>query len=228
MTAIQKPNWLVPILLLLLGGINVLFGALQLDTIQQGPPTVPDEFTTMQYFATPIPIVLHIVSGIVLNLMAPFQFARTFRRRWPVWHRWSGRLLIISGVLAALTGLWMNQFFPAYGAPLKSPGIIVNSVGIIVSFGLSLRLIIGGDVQGHRAWMMRAVAFGLGPATQRIFFIPFFLAYGVPSDLAIGFIVWLGFVLNLIVVEWVLLRERRDGTGKLNANSKMNANLKGI
>ncbi|KAA3653973.1 MAG: hypothetical protein DWQ04_34835 [Chloroflexi bacterium] len=34
----QKNNWLVPSLLLLFGATNVLFDALQLDTIQQGPP----------------------------------------------------------------------------------------------------------------------------------------------------------------------------------------------
>lgn len=210
-----RANWLVPLGLLLLGGLNVLFGAMQLDTIQQGPPAVPDEFTTMQYFATPIPIVLHIVSGIILNLMSPFQFAPSFRRRWPGWHRWSGRLLIISGVLAALTGMWMNQFFPAYGAPFKYPGVMVNSVGLMVSFGLSLRLILVGDVPGHRAWMMRAVAFGLGPATQRLFFIPIFLVYGMMSDLVIGLIIWFGFLVNLAVVEWVLWRERNRRLGEL-------------
>lgn len=203
-----KSNWRVPILLLVLGSLNILFGALQLDTIQRGPPAVPDEFTTMQYFATPIPIVLHIVSGILLNLLSPFQFVPSFRQRWPGWHRWSGRLLILSGFLAALTGLWMNQFFPAYGGVLKYPGIIVNSLGLMVSFSIALRVILVGDVQRHRAWMMRAVAFGLGPATQRLFILPYFLVYGIPSDFLIGFIIWLGFLLNLAVVEWVLWRER--------------------
>lgn len=221
MTSIQKPNWLVPILLLLLGGLNVLFGALQLNIIQQGPPAVPDEFVSMQYFATPIPIVLHIVSGIILNLMAPFQFARTFRRRWPAWHRWSGRLLLISGVLAALSALWMNHFFPAYGGMLKYTGIVVNSVGMIVAFGLSLRLVLSGDIPRHRSWMMRAIAFGLGPATQRLFILPYFFAFGIPSDLVIGVVVWLGFVLNLAVVEWVLMREHRDRRGKVNATPEM-------
>ncbi len=201
-------NWRVPIGLLLLGGINVLFGALQLDTIQQGPPPVPDEFSSTQYHLTPIPIVLHIVVGIIFNLMGPLQFARTFRSRWPGWHRWSGRLLIIAGMFVGLTGLWMNQFFPQYGAPLKYPGIVVNSLGIMVSLGLALYVIRTGDVQTHRAWMMRAVAFGLGPATQRLFILPYFFIVGLPSDFIIGLVIWMGFLVNLAVVEWVLLRER--------------------
>lgn len=83
MTTKPTSNWLAPLLLLLLGGVNGLFGALQLDTIQQGPPTIPDEFTTMQYFETPIPIVLHIAFGITFNLLAPFQFTPVTWRRWP-------------------------------------------------------------------------------------------------------------------------------------------------
>ena len=229
LTTKQNNNWLVPLLLLALGCPNVLFGASQLDTIQQGPPAVPDEFTTMQYFATPIPIVLHIVAGIIFNLLCPFQFASTLRERWPAWHRWSGRLLIIAGVLAGLTGLWMNHFFPQYGGFLKYPGIVVNSVGILVSLGLALRVILAGKVPRHRVWMMRAVAFGLGPATQRLFILPYFFIVGMPNDLVIGLVIWLGFLLNLSVVEWVLLRERRknliEGSGQLKTNL-VNINLK--
>lgn len=204
----QKSNWRVPMLLLALGGINILFGALQLDTIQQGPPAVPDDFTSMHYFTSPIPIVLHIAAGIIFNLMCPFQFVPSFRQRFPMWHRWSGRLLILSGVLVGLTGLWMNHFFPAYGGFLKYSGIVVNSIGILVALGLSLRQIRARDIPSHRKWMMRAYAFGLGPATQRLFILPYFFIYGMPSDLVIGLVIWFGFVLNLIVVEWTLLRDQ--------------------
>ena len=201
-------NWLVPIGLLLLGGINVLFGALQLDNIQQGPTAASTEMTSMQYFATPIPIVLHIVAGVIFNLLAPLQFAPVFQVRWRAWHRWSGRLLVVAGLLVGLTGLWMNHFFPQYGGMLKYPGIAVNSLGIMVSLGIALRVILNGDVQTHRAWMMRAVAFGLGPATQRVFIMPYFFLVGMPSDSVIGAVIWLGFLVNLTVVEWVLLRQR--------------------
>lgn len=56
--------------------------------------------------------------------------------------------------------------------------------------------------------MMRALAIGLGPVTQRVIVIPLFVISGNVNELTIALIVWIGFLLNLFVVEWVLLRER--------------------
>ena len=219
-TAKQNREWLVPVLLLALGSLNILFGALQLNNIQQGPPAVPDEFTAMHYFATPIPIVLHIIGGTLFNLLSPLQFAPALWRRWPQWHRWSGRLLIVAGFLVAFSGLWMNHFFPAYGGFMKYSGVVINSVGLAASLLIAVRFILVRDIPRHRAWMMRATAFGLGPATQRLFVLPIFFINGGLSDLTIGFVVWFGFLLNLAVVEWVLRRERTGRSRQLNPGLK--------
>lgn len=203
-------NWRVPLLLLLYGGMNVLFDAMQLGNIQQGPPVNPDEFTSMHYFETPLPIVSHILAGIIFNLMSPFQFAPTILRRWPKWHRGSGRLLIGSGLIVGVTGLWMNHYFPAYGGILKYTGVVAHSVGLIMSLGISLRLILKREIRGHRAWIMRAVACGLGPATQRLIILPIFFIYGTVNESLVGLVVWAGVLINLAVVERILWRERKD------------------
>ena len=216
MTTKRTKRWLVPALLLLLGSLNILFGALQLDTIWQGPPAVPDEAVSMTYFQSPIPIVSHIVAGILFNLLGPLQFAPLNWQRWPRWHRWSGRLLMIAGVVVGFSGLWMNQFFPAYGGFLKYSAVALSSIGIVVALGLALRAILARDVPRHRVWMMRAFALGLGPATQRLIILPIFFTTGIPDDLTIGVIVWSGFLINLTVVEWVWRRDRRSGTSIAN------------
>ena len=216
----QNNNWLAPVLLLIFGATNILFGALQLDTIQQGPPAVPDEFTSMHYFETPIPIVLHIVAGIIFNLFGPFQFAPTIRRRWPAWHRWMGRLLVGSGFLVGLTGLWMNQYYPLFGGNLKYTAVIAHSIGLMGALTLAMRTILAHDIQRHRVWMMRAIAIGLSPATQRVFILPLFFIYGEVSELTVGLIVWFALLLNLAVVEWILLRERRSELSQINTKWK--------
>lgn len=222
MTAKPTSSWLVPALLLLLGALNVASGAFQLGALQQGPPTggVPDDFGSMHHFETPLPILLHIMSGTLFNLLGPLQFVPAIRRRWPRCHRWSGRLLIVSGFLAALAALWMNQHFPLFGGTLKYAGVVLFSIGLMVSLAVGLRAILGRDVERHRAWMMRAIAIGLGPATQRLLVIPVFVIYGEVNELTIGLVVWFGFLVNLSVVEWILWRERRSGLWQLNTNLK--------
>lgn len=201
-------NWRVPALLLLLGSLNILSGAFRLGQIQQGPTPTTEE-GIMIYFIAPIPIILHIVSGILFNLLGPLQFVQ-MRGRWRQWHRRSGRVLIGAGVIAALTALYMNHFYPAYGGVLKYPGIFFFSIVQLVSLGCALYTVRSRDFISHRAWMMRAVATGLGPATQRVIFIPLFLLFGEPTDLVIGLVIWIGFGLNLLVVEFLLWRGRQE------------------
>ena len=222
MTNKRYKNWLVPGLLLLLGSINVISGAFQLDTIMQGPPAVPDEMMTMEYFSMPVPIVLHILAGVIFNLMGPLQFAPITWGRWAGWHRWSGRLLVLSGFLIAGTGLWMNHVYPQYGGLFKYPGIVVNSLGLAVALGIALQAVRSSDrdIAKHRKWMMRAVAFGLGPATQRVVIIPYFLIFGIPDDWMIGLVIWMGFLINLAVVEFVLARNRRGRQSSANLTLK--------
>lgn len=202
-------NWLAPVLLLLLGSLNILFGALQLDTIYQGPPEVPDEFSSMHYHTMPIPIVMHIVAGIIFNLLGPLQFAPVIRRKWPKWHRCSGRTWIVLGVIVAGTGLWMNEFYPMFGGFLKYTGVLTHSLGLFIALILALRAILRRNISRHRIWMMRAIAIGLGPATQRLFILPVFFAYGMITEFMAGFVVWFGILLNLGVVESILFRQRQ-------------------
>lgn len=206
---IAKPlsNWRGPGLLLTLGTLNILFGALQLGNIYQGDAANPD-LTNSHYQDMPIPIVLHIVAGIILNLLGPFQFAPGFRARRPGFHRWSGRLLVLSGVLVGITGLWMNEIFPPFGGMLKYSGILAHSFGILIALFLAMRFILKRDIAKHRIWMMRVVAIGLGPATQRLFVLPVFFITGSINEQLIGLVVWGCLLLNLLVVEWILYRER--------------------
>jgi uncharacterized membrane protein len=220
----KKPKsiWRIPVLLLALGLLPVLFGTLQLFTIQQGIPAdgVISEMTSAQYFKTPFPIVSHIVSGIFFSLLAPFQFVTHIRKRWPKWHRITGRLLIVSGITFALTALWMNHYFPAYGGTLKYSGIFVFAVGEIIALALAVYAILRRNIAQHRAWMMRTIAIALGGGTQRLFLLPAFFALGGLNDLTLGIGIWFGFSLNVVVVEWILCRERTH-LQKLRATSPL-------
>ena len=78
------------------------------DRIGWGADITP---ANARFFASPLPVVLHIVAATAYIVLGAFQFVPGFRRRMPGWHRRVGRLLVGSGLVAALSGLWMSQFY---------------------------------------------------------------------------------------------------------------------
>jgi len=206
MKTLSKPI-VVPVALFALGSLTVLSGAFRLTSIGAGPDAKgADEMA--HYFAhTPL-ITAHIVAGILFNLMTPLQFVAGLRQRLPAVHRWSGRLLVVAGVIAGATAVWMNEIFPDYGGFAKYLGLHLFGSGLILTLVLGLRAAFVRDFDSHRAWMMRAMALGLGGATQRIYLLPIFVYFGELSDAAIAAGIWSGFLINLIFVEWLLWRER--------------------
>ena len=62
--------------------------------------------------ASPLPVVVHIVSALGYCVLGAFQFSAALRRRRPGWHRASGRVLVLLGLAVAVSALWMTQFYP--------------------------------------------------------------------------------------------------------------------
>ncbi|HEY9014205.1 MAG TPA: DUF2306 domain-containing protein, partial [Gemmatimonadales bacterium] len=100
--------WLVAALLLL-SAIPLASGAFRLRELAGGAEITP---ANARFFASPLPVAVHIVSASVYALLGAFQFANGFRRRWPGWQRMAGRLLVVCGLLVGLSGLWMTLFYP--------------------------------------------------------------------------------------------------------------------
>src|SRR6266508_1321100 len=152
--------WLVAALLLL-SAIPLAAGAFRLTQLAGGADITP---ANARFFASPLPVVLHIVGAAVYIILGAFQFAPTFRRRWPGWHRAAGRLLVPCGLLVGLSALWMTLFYPwpaGDGALLYALRLLFGSA-MVVSIVLGFAAIRRGDVRRHRARMMRGYALGLG------------------------------------------------------------------
>ena len=157
-------TWLVAALLLL-SAIPLAAGAFRLTELAGGAEITP---ANARFFASPLPVVLHIVSATVYAILGAFQFAPGFRRRRPGWHRVAGRLLVACGLLVGLSGLWMTLFYPrpaGDGELLYALRLLFGSA-MVVSIVLGFAAIRRGDVTRHRAWMMRGYAIGLGAGTQ--------------------------------------------------------------
>lgn len=205
---ITSKTWHLPALLLSLGIIPLLSVGYHFFTMFQGiaqgvPPADPSEQT---YIDNPMPILLHLVPVIAFILLGPFQLTPRARARWPRLHRISGRIFVVAGVMAGLSGLYMNEIFPPIGGPAKYWGTMLFGVLMTLSVLLGLWAVRRRDISNHRAWMIRAYAIGIGATTQRIIIIPLFIYFGGLNDLTIGVAMWAGWTINLCVAEWIIAR----------------------
>jgi len=211
----RSAKWLIAALLLL-SAIPLAGGVFRLTQLASGTEITP---ANARFFASPVPVLLHIVSASVYALLGAFQFANAFRRRWPSWHRAAGRLLVVCGLLVGLSGLWMTLFYPwpkGDGALLYALRLLFGSA-MVVSIVLGFTTIRRGDVSRHRAWMARGYALGLGAGTQVLTLAVGELIAGPPSELSRALLMGAGWVINLAVAEWIIRRRPARPAHKIAA-----------
>jgi uncharacterized membrane protein len=202
----RSAEWLVIVGLLMLSFIPLAGGARRLTQLSGGAQITAEN---ARFFASPLPVTVHIVSVSLFAILGAFQFASGLRRRWPAWHRWAGRLLVVSGLLVGLSGLWMTLFYypraVGDGDLLAALRLLFGS-GMIVSIVLAYVAIRRGNVKQHQAWMMRGYAIGMGAGTQALVLMVGEIISGKPNELSRALLMGLAWVINLVVAEWVIRR----------------------
>lgn len=200
-------KWLAPAGLVMLSIIPLIFGVLRLIELSVGAEITP---ANARFFASPAPVVVHIVGAALFAVLGAFQFVNSFRQRHPGWHRVAGRFLVVCGLLVGLSGLWMTLFYPrARGTgDLLYAMRLFFGLAMVVSIVLSFTAIRQGNVVGHRAWMMRGYAIGLGAGTQVLTVMVGSLILGTPGELAGDLLLGAGWGINLAIAEWAIRRRR--------------------
>jgi len=194
----------VPFALLALVLIPAIAGSLRLVELFGGPQLLP---ANVRMTAFPAPVVVHIVSALLYAVLGAFQFSTGLRRRFPVWHRRAGRVLVVLGLAVALSALTMTLFYP------RQPGTgalayvfrLAFGAGMAAAILLGLAAIRRRDVPQHRSWMTRAYALALGAGTQALtqgIGPALFGTSPLTTDLSLG----AGWIINLAIAEILIRR----------------------
>lgn len=204
-TTRTRPQWRVPAALVLLSFVPALAGTVRVAQLTGGAQVTPDN---ARFFATPVPVVAHIVGATVFCVLGAFQFVPTLRRR--SWHRVAGRIILPCGLTAALSGLWMALFL----APPADDGGLLIGFRLVFGSGMAIALVLAfvavrrRDFRVHRAWMMRAYAIGIGAGSQAVIGGIWLAAVGKPGDVTWALLLAAGWVVNLVVAETVIRKEK--------------------
>lgn len=204
----ERRSWTdiaVPLGLLFVGAIPVGFSAAILIWVAFG--AIPADHPRLAQ--TPLPFAAHALGGLLFGLLGPMQFAPRIRRRWPRAHRVSGRLVILGGLVLGLSGLWLLALYPAAATwPLQS-GRLFMALALLTCLPLAVAAARRGDIATHRAWMIRGFAVGIAAGTQALVLFPYFLFVGEPVGLWADLVLLSGWIINISVGEWAILRGRR-------------------
>jgi hypothetical protein len=204
----SKSDWKIPALLLALSIVPLLGGIARLTNMSASAIT-PDN---ARYVASPTPIVVHVVAATLFSLLGAFQFSRGFRLRWQGFHRRAGRVLVVAGLIAGLTGVWMTL---AYAIPVPMQGPILRGVRVIVGVAMVASIVIAWasimrrNVARHEAFMIRAYAIGQGAGTQVVVLGPWMVITGNSTGLTRDLLMALSWAINIAVAELIVWARRR-------------------
>ena len=202
-----RSNGWVPFALIFLVLLPALFGSLRLVELAGGPRLMP---TDPRFTASPVPLVVHILSAVTYAVLGAFQFSSKLRRHRPGWHRAAGRVLVGLGLAVAISALWMTLFY----APQPGTGELAYLFRLAFGSGMAASIILGftairrRDILRHRAWMTRAYALALGAGTQ-VFTKGIGPAIFGTSELTLDLSLGAAWVINLAVAEYVIRAARR-------------------
>jgi hypothetical protein len=158
-----------------------------------------------RFFENPLPVTLHILAVIPYSLLGALQFAPALRRGG--WHRAAGMLLVPFGLVAALTGLWMAQFYPWPEGDGEAVYLMRLIVGVAMTFAIvrGVTSLWHRDYIGHGAWMLRGYALGMGAGTQVLTHLPWFVFVGeTPGETSRAVMMGLAWIINAGVAEYVI------------------------
>lgn len=203
-------RWRTLAALLSLAVVPTIGGIVRLSQLGGGATVTAEN---ARFFADPLPIMVHIPAVTLFAILGAFQFSAEFRRRHRTWHRLAGRLLIVSALVTAVSGLWMTLTYPW---PVND-GVAVFVERLVVGIAMLLSTVLGVDAirrrdfAVHGEWMIRAYAIGMGAGTQVLTHLPWFILVDTtPPETPRAIMMGLGWAINVAFAEWLIRRPRSN------------------
>jgi uncharacterized membrane protein len=119
-------------------------------------------------------VIMHVASAAFVMLAGAVQLVPQIRNRFPVFHRWNGRIYMLTAVTLSVAGLYMTWIRGSVGDLSVHLGSTLNAVLIWLYGGMALRYALARDFKAHRPWALR---FFLVVSASWFFRIGFFLSF---------------------------------------------------
>ena len=154
-----------------------------------------------------LPLRLHIAGGMGALLAGPWQFADRLRSRALNLHRWLGRFYLLEVALGSTAGLVMA--FVSKEGIATHLGFGILAILWFVTGLQAYRCVRRGEIEAHRAWMIRNFALTLAAVTLRNYMPLMLIALHWSFRTTFITVSWLCWIPNLLIAEWMIARGKR-------------------
>lgn len=113
-------------------------------------------------------IGIHFATGGIILLLGSIQLLDSVRIRFPVIHRWIGRLYIVSCILAAIGGLVFIALKGTIGGLVMDIGFSLYGILMFITAIKTYRHAVARRLDKHRAWALRLFALAIGSWLYRM------------------------------------------------------------
>jgi uncharacterized membrane protein len=164
-------------------------------------------------------VATHLFSAVVVILAGMLQLIPQIRNRFPVFHRWNGRVYMVTAFTISLAGLYMTWIRGSVGDLMQHLGSSLMAVLIMVCAVMALRYALARDFRTHRRWALRLYLVVSASLFIRAgIFLSFLLNHGPfgfdPSTFSgpfLTFITFAQYLLPLAVLELYLRAKESPG-----------------
>ena len=174
-------------------------------------------------------VAMHLSSAVVIMLAGAVQLVPQVRSRFPMFHRWNGRIYMLTALALSAAGVYMHWVRGSVGDSAQHIGGTVNAVLIWFCGAMALRYAMARNFGAHRCWALR---FFLVVSASWFLRIGLFLTLLVfkgpvgfdPSSFTgpfLTFMVYAQFLVPLGVLEIYLRAQDRPGAVRRLATAAM-------
>ena len=174
-------------------------------------------------------VIMHVASAAIIMLAGAAQLVPQIRNRFPVFHRWNGRIYMLTALTLSVAGLYMTWIRGSVGDLSVHLGSTLNAVLIWLCGGMALRNALARDFKTHRRWALRLFLVASASWFFRIgFFLSFLIFKGPfgfdPTTFRGPFLTFMSFaqcLIPLAVLEIYLRAQDRPGALRRMATAGM-------
>ncbi len=100
-------------------------------------------------------LAMHLLFAVMIVVLGGLQLIPAIRRRWPVFHRWSGRVYLTAAAILSLGGLYLVWTRDSLSGLANDIAISLNALLIVAFATMTLRTAMTRRLAEHRRWALR-------------------------------------------------------------------------